>query len=295
MKTINLYKEKGITSFQALDKLKKIIGIKKCGHTGTLDPMAEGVLPVCVGKATKLVDYLMEGKKTYIAECKFGLVTDTFDTTGKIIRQENNIIPSKDELLMSLEKFKGEIELIIPAFSAVRIKGKRAYELARKGLIQDAGKKISNIYHMELIEYKYPLCLIKVECNRGTYVRSLIHELGLKLECGASMSGLIRTQSGKFKISNSYKLEDIEEKKSKGDESFFKPVWDYLDWPEAVIKDNFEKSVLNGVSPIIDNYNYILGSDNKFYLIKNREDKVLAIAEKTGDYEIPLKILKVFK
>ncbi len=295
METINLFKEKGITSFQALDKLRKLIGIKKCGHTGTLDPMAEGVLPVCIGKATKLADYLMDGNKTYIAEFKLGITTDTFDITGKIIKENSSVIPDEKELREQISFFKGKKELIIPAYSAVKIKGKRAYELARKGLIEDAGKKTNNIFSIELIEYDYPLCMIKMECDRGTYVRSVIHELGERLGCGAVMTGLIRTASGKFKISESYKLADIEKMFNEDDKSFFKPVWDYLEWPEAVIKDDFEKMLLNGVSPTVDKYRYIFGSDTNMYLIKNKEEKVLAIAEKTENYKIPLKIVKVFK
>ena len=295
MKTINLYKEKGITSFQAIDKLRKIIGIKKCGHTGTLDPMAEGVLPVCIGKATKMSNYLMDGKKVYIAELKLGITTDTFDITGETIEENPDIQPSEKDVLDNLKYFQGKIELIIPAYSAVKIKGKRAYELARKGLIEDAGKRINNIFSIELLEYNYPYCIIQIECDRGTYVRSIIHELGIKLGCGATMSGLIRTQSGKFKIAESYKLDEINKMKEEDNESFYKPVWDYLDWPEAVVKDDFLERLLNGVSPKVENYKYILGSNNNMYLIKNNKNEVLAIAEKAENYKIPLKIIKVFK
>lgn len=295
MKTINLYKEKGVTSFQAIDKLRKVIGIKKCGHTGTLDPMAEGVLPVCVGKATKMSNYLMNGKKIYIAELKLGITTDTFDITGEIIVENSDIRPSEKEILDNMKYFKGKTELVIPAFSAVKIKGKRAYELARKGLIENAGRRINNIFSVELIEYNYPYCIIQIECDKGTYVRSIIHEMGLKLGCGATMSGLIRTQSGKFKIAESYKLDEINRMMKDHNKSFFKPVWDYLDWPEAVIKNDFLEKLLNGVSPKVENYKYILGSDNNMYMIKNDKNEVLAIAEKSEYHKVPLKIIKVFK
>lgn len=291
---INLYKEAGITSFKAVDKVRKLLGIKKCGHTGTLDPLAEGVLPICVNQATKFVDYLMVGDKEYIAEIKFGVKTDSYDNTGEILEENTDIIPTYEEVQKQINSFIGDIDLPIPSFSAVKINGKRAYELARKGLIRDAGRRVSKIHDVVLIEYNYPTAIIKVSCEKGTYIRSIIHVLGENLGCFAVMSGLIRTGNGKFMIKDSLKLDQLEKMIDADDFGFMKPVWNYLDWPMAIIRQDAVKLVLNGVSPKKSFYINLPIESNDLFFISDQNGKVLGFAKKQIASDIPLKLVKVF-
>jgi tRNA pseudouridine55 synthase len=291
---INFYKEAGITSFQAVDRVKKLLKIKKLGHTGTLDPIAEGILPICLNNTTKFVDYLMANDKEYIAEIKLGLKTDSYDITGKIIAKNEDIIPNEQNLLFEMNKFIGETELPVPSYSAVKINGKRAHELARKGLIENAGTRINIIYSIDLIEYNYPTAIIKVNCAKGTYIRSIIHVLGENLKCFATMTGLVRTRNGKFHIKNSYKLANIEEMIKKNNYDFIKTIEECLDWPKAIIKPEAEKLVLNGISPKKYFYTNLPIEINDMFFITNQQGKLLAFAKKNKNSPIPLKLLKVF-
>ena len=207
---INVLKPPGMTSFDVISYIRKTAGIKKAGHTGTLDPGAAGVLPVCIGKATKIVDYLMNDKKTYITEIFFGNSTDTLDRYGKKLL-DSNITP--DIKLSDLEevllKYKGEILQKPPAYSALKVNGKRAYELARKGEDVDLTLRKVIIYSIEIINFRPPFAMLKVVCSKGTYIRSLCRDIGSDLGYPSFMNFLLRTSTGNFDLQNSHFLNEI--------------------------------------------------------------------------------------
>ena len=212
---ININKPAGITSHDVVAKLRRISKIKQIGHTGTLDPMAQGVLPVAIGKASRLIEYLEENKG-YIAKLQLGKVSDTYDTEGAVKEYSDKKI-SKAEFADVLANFRGRIEQIPPVYSAVHYNGKRLYELARKGILpDDIPKRTVFINKLELLQYneEEQTAEIEVECSKGTYIRSLINDIGLTLGCGAVMRGLTSTKSGLFTIDTAVPLDaliDIED------------------------------------------------------------------------------------
>ncbi|KAA0258067.1 tRNA pseudouridine(55) synthase TruB [Deferribacter autotrophicus] len=292
---IILYKEKNISSFKAIDKLRKILGAKKCGHTGTLDPIAEGVLPVCVNNATKFIKYLNENEKEYIAEFKLGISTDTFDITGTIVSENKDKIPSIEEVKKVLREMTGDLLLPVPKFSAVKIGGERAYKLARQKKDFDAGSRVSKIFHVELVDYQYPTGIVKIVCSKGTYIRSFINEMGIRLGSFATMSNLIRTRSGDFSIKDALKIEDIEKKIDENDYSFIIPVWKVLLFPTAVVKDEYLKLAKNGGKLKRAMYlKFPITDYDKYYFLSDREGNIFAIAKKEEGSIYPLKIEHVF-
>lgn len=208
-------KHAGPTSYDIVDRIKKITRIKKVGHAGTLDPFAEGVLIVLIGSATKLQSKFMEMPKTYIGTLKLGETSDTYDVGGKIstsIKASADEQISNDQILCAVKSFIGEIDQIPPIHSAIKINGERAYKLAWQGIKPDLKPRKIKIYDIKILEYKYPYLKIEVNCGRGTYVRSLAHDLGQKLGCGAYLEKLTRTKIGNFNIENSVKIDELNSK-----------------------------------------------------------------------------------
>lgn len=207
---LNIYKEKGYTSHDVVAKLRGILKQKKIGHTGTLDPQAEGVLPVCLGKATKLCDLLTEKEKGYIARMKLGVVTDTQDMTGKILR-ESPAETDEKRIRDVIQGFLGEQMQIPPMYSALKIQGKKLYELAREGKVVERPPRPVVFHQIEILEIKIPYIRLKVVCSKGTYIRTLCHDIGEKLGCGGCMESLLRIQSGAFTLEGALRLEQVEE------------------------------------------------------------------------------------
>lgn len=205
-------KEKGFTSHDVVAKLRGILHTKKIGHTGTLDPDATGVLPVCIGKATKVCDLLTEKEKTYEAVIRFGLTTDTLDMTGTVL-EEKPVYFTKDQLVETLAAFTGEIDQIPPMYSAIKVNGKKLYELARKGQVVERKPRKVTIYELELLSENLSEneCTIRVRCSKGTYIRSLCQDIGEALGCGAAMKALVRTGVGRFQIGQALTLSQIED------------------------------------------------------------------------------------
>lgn len=205
-------KEKGFTSHDVVAKLRGILHTKKIGHTGTLDPDATGVLPVCIGKATKVCDLLTEKEKTYEAVIRFGLTTDTLDMTGTVL-EEKPVHFTKDQLVETLAAFTGEIDQIPPMYSAIKVNGKKLYELARKGQVVERKPRKVTIYELELLSENLSEneCTIRVRCSKGTYIRSLCQDIGEALGCGAAMKALVRTEVGRFQIGQALTLSQIED------------------------------------------------------------------------------------
>ena len=215
---INVYKEVGFTSRDAVSKLTGILRQRKIGHTGTLDPAAEGVLPMCIGKATKLCELLTDHRKQYIAEIKFGIATDTEDTTGEIVEEtgfSNEWYKehlSEAVLSKVISGFIGRQLQTPPMYSAKRVGGKRLYELAREGKVIERKPCEITIYSIEIknIDVSRREATIVVDCSKGTYIRTLCKDIGNELGCKAAMKSLIRTKTGDFLLENSYKLDEIE-------------------------------------------------------------------------------------
>lgn len=215
---INVYKEAGYTSRDAVSRLTGILRQRKIGHTGTLDPAAEGVLPMCVGKATKLCEILTSDKKEYKAVLKLGFLTDTEDTTGVVVEETDfddewyRIHITEEKVKKILESFVGEQLQIPPMYSAKKINGKRLYELAREGKVIERKPAQITIYRIELesLDTKNREISITVECSKGTYIRTLCKDIGDKLRTKASMKQLLRTKTGNFTLEKSYRLDEIE-------------------------------------------------------------------------------------
>ena len=207
---LNIRKEKGYTSFDVVAKLRGILHMKKIGHTGTLDPEAEGVLPVVLGKATKLVDLLTEKQKMYEALLHLGLETDTQDMTGKVLR-EQPVNVTEEEVIAVIRSFLGEQQQIPPMYSALKVDGKKLYELAREGKTVERKPRTVHFYEIEIKKIELPYIRFSVTCSKGTYIRTLCHDIGQKLGCGGCMEELIRTRSGNFDLEDSMTLAQVEE------------------------------------------------------------------------------------
>lgn len=206
---INVYKEKGWTSHDVVAKLRHIVGQKKIGHTGTLDPDAEGVLPVCLGKATKVCDLLADRDKTYQAVLLLGQATDTQDASGTVM-ESREVTSSVKEIYEAVQSFKGDYDQVPPMYSALKVDGKKLYELAREGKTVERKARRVQIKEIRIHEIVLPRVSMTVHCSKGTYIRTLCHDIGEKLGCGGCMEELLRIQAGPFYIEDSLKLNEIE-------------------------------------------------------------------------------------
>ena len=207
---INVYKEKGFTSFDVVAKLRGILKTKKIGHTGTLDPDAEGVLPVCVGSATKLCDMLTDRSKEYKALMRLGVVTDTQDMTGEVLR--TGTVPEDEALIRETAlSFVGEYAQIPPMYSALKVNGQKLCDLARQGKVVERKPRQVTIHELEITEIALPLVSMRVHCSKGTYIRTLCQDIGEKLGCGGCMQGLVRTRVSEFTLEEAKTIAQIEQ------------------------------------------------------------------------------------
>lgn len=218
---INVYKESGFTSFDVVAKLRGILKQKKIGHTGTLDPDAQGVLVVCLGKATKLCDVLTDKDKSYVATLLLGRTTDTEDSSGEILTQKE-VLVTKEQVSEAVRSFVGEYDQIPPMYSAIKVNGKKLYELAREGKVIERNPRRVAIHNIEILSMELPYVTMRVSCGKGTYIRSLCRDIGEKLDCGGIMDKLVRDsvyagQTGKvFRQEDALTLTQIEEMVRKG-------------------------------------------------------------------------------
>jgi tRNA pseudouridine55 synthase len=203
-------KPAGITSHDVVRRVRRILGTRKVGHTGTLDPFATGVLPVAVNDGTKVIPFLDEGRKTYEALLRLGVATDTLDMTGVILSERDPSRIIREQLILCLKEFTGSIRQIPPMYSAIKQNGQPLYKLARQGMSVERKARDVEIYLLELLSFNSPHAAIRVVCSRGTYVRSLADDIGSKLGCGAALQELRRTVSGPFHIEGSVTLAELE-------------------------------------------------------------------------------------
>ncbi|MGO1579813.1 MAG: tRNA pseudouridine(55) synthase TruB [Peptoniphilaceae bacterium] len=242
-------KPKGITSHDVVYMLRRKTGIKKIGHTGTLDPMATGVLVMCIGKATKVSEYITVHDKNYVADFSFGYETDTLDSTSAVIKK-TDYIPEKESLEKVLESFTGKIKQIPPRYSALKINGKKSYELAREGIKFEPKEREVEIYNLKILkQLSKNSYRISITCSSGTYIRSLIRDIAYKLNSLATMESLIRTKVGNFKIEDSIDKEFLNKEDIKSLESKIIPIDKSLsDFKSFEIPEIFFNKIINGVA-----------------------------------------------
>lgn len=243
---INVYKEAGYTSFDVVAKLRGILKQKKIGHTGTLDPAAEGVLPVCLGNGTKLCELLTDKTKEYEAVLLLGKTTDTQDTTGAVL-SERPVDCTEEEVRTAIMSFVGAYEQIPPMYSAIKIDGKRLYELAREGkTVERKGRRIE-IYEIEICSVQLPRVTYRVRCSKGTYIRTLCQDIGEKLGCGGCMEHLLRIRSGSYGIDDALTLREIEKARDQGRlETIVQPLESAFDYPKLKVRPEGKKKIDNG-------------------------------------------------
>ena len=214
---INIDKPYGITSMDVVRRIKRASRQKRVGHAGTLDPIATGVIPVCIGQATRVTEYLNDGRKEYEAQIELGVTTDTYDAMGEVLQRSEPGDLSEDEILTALKPFEGSIEQVPPMYSALKKDGKRLYDLARAGIEVEREPRQVVVYDITLLELQGNVVRVLVACGKGFYMRSLAFDLGQALGCGGHLKSLIRTKSGPFRVENAIALEDAEDAFSSSD------------------------------------------------------------------------------
>lgn len=275
---LNINKPEGFTSHDVVAKLRGILKIKRIGHCGTLDPMATGVLPVCVGRATKASEFIMGFDKEYIASVRFGYTSDTQDVTGSVVKT-GLPVPKTELILSAAAEFLGEIEQTPPMYSAIKINGQKLYSLARMGVEVERPKRLVTIRYIDLIshdevsgEYTF-----KIGCTKGTYIRTLCHDIGTRLGCGAVLYGLVRTKTGTFTLDNTITFEDIIAGNCKKGVYSLSDV--FSDYPRLTADEECARLIKNGVRLKADR----LGAeDNKVYAVYESGGVLLMLAHTDG-------------
>lgn len=287
---INLNKPSGMSSFEAVKEIKKFTG-QKAGHMGTLDPDATGVLPVAIGRATKLIPYVKIDRKVYLARATFGANTDTLDSSGKILQEKEYGHITKEKLVIALENFTGIIEQIPPKFSALKYNGKRYYQLARQGIeVEDPPERKVRIDKIELLDFSLPIVEMKIFCSGGTYIRSLARDIGLALDSFAHLSGLKRLQDGPFKISDSISLDEAEENLRK----YIIPPEEILNYPVLEFNKADTDKMQNGVFLSADK-KILENAKGEYFFAKGINNELVALCRIVEEKSIFLiKACRVF-
>lgn len=244
---LNIYKEKGYTSHDVVAKMRGILKQKKIGHTGTLDPDAEGVLPVCLGQATRLCDMLTDHDKTYQAVMLLGVETDTQDFGGQVLSRKN-VKCTEEAVRQAIDGFVGAYDQVPPMYSALKVDGKRLYELARQGKVVERKARPVTIYEIVIESIELPRVTMTIRCSKGTYIRTLCHDIGQKLGCGACMESLLRTQVERFLLKDSITLEKLEQLRDAGEigQSLISIEQMFSGYPAAAAGKEADKLVHNG-------------------------------------------------
>ncbi len=244
---ILLDKPNNMTSFSAVNRVRRLLSVKKAGHTGTLDPMATGVLPIALSSCTRFIDFLPVHDKAYVAEARLGVTTDTLDSTGTVL-SENEVSVTQEALEKVIKNYIGTIKQIPPMYSAISKDGKRLYELARQGIEIEREAREINIYSLSLTFFENDRFGISVECSAGTYIRSLIDDIGRELGCGAVMTALRRTAANGFSIENCVTLEELEKAVSENRQNeYITPVEKCFDiYPDITVTEGQAKRFSNG-------------------------------------------------
>lgn len=242
---LNIFKPRGMSSFDVVRVVKKVAKTGKVGHTGTLDPEATGVLPVCIGRATKIIDYIMDSEKVYEVTFKLGIRTTTYDLEGEVLEEKDTSNLSDNDILDAIKEFIGEYSQVPPMYSALKQNGVRLYELARKGIEVEREGRLINIYNIEDINIDNPYVSMKVTCSKGTYIRSLCYDIGEKLGVFATMTKLNRSKTSVFSQENSININDLTEENI---ENYVITMEEALNKYESItVYGKYTKLLINGV------------------------------------------------
>lgn len=286
---LNINKEVGISSNKCVSLVKKALDTRKVGHTGTLDLEASGVLPIVVGKATRVSDFLMDERKEYITEAIFGKRTDTLDYDGQVVAT-SDVIFTRDDLEKEMENFTGEITQIPPMYSALKVNGQKLYDLARKGIEVERKKRQVNIYSFDIIDLNFPKATFKITCSKGTYIRTLIDDLGENLGSYAYVNSLTRSKVGDFYLEDAINSDDLLNMSREEVLKKLKPV-DYAlkAYPKVILDKSYLKQATNGMTMEVDQMD--VDSLHRVYV----EDEFIGLgkAHKSKDKYF-LKMEKVF-
>ncbi len=294
---VNVYKEAGFTSHDVVAKMRGICGQKKIGHTGTLDPQATGVLPVCLGSGTKLCDLLTDRDKEYVAELILGVTTDTQDTTGTVLtkkRVDPSLCP-EEKLRETILGFSGEYDQVPPMYSALKVNGQKLCDLARAGREVERKPRRVTIHEIEILSVELPVVKLRVACSKGTYIRTLCADIGERLGCGGAMKSLVRTRVGAFALADAVTLSELEERKARGElESVLIPVDQmFSDCPVLHVKEAARGLLENGnaIPPAAtaEETTYAPGRRVRFYRPDESFAGVYAYREEKGEY-LPVKM-----
>lgn len=270
---LNVYKPQGKTSHDVVAILRRITKIKQIGHTGTLDPFAEGVLPICIGKATRLIEYL-DDDKAYIGTIQLGKSTTTYDIEGESVNISNKRV-TLEEIEVALSNFRGEIEQLPPIYSAIKVNGKKLYEYARKGEEVEIKPRGVNIYKLDIVSFNEEKQLLElhIECSKGTYIRSIAHDLGEALGCFGHLIKLVRIKAGKFRIDEAIKLEALETAEQVQNNLIY-PL-EYLNYSKYELSEQEREKVSHGMPLDVDIQDgiLVLTYQNQLIAVANVENK----------------------
>ena len=288
-----LNKAEGMTSFFAASRLRRIFSMKKIGHTGTLDPLATGVLPVALGGATRFIELIESHDKSYRAAFVLGKTTDTLDITGKVL-SENEVTVKREDVENALFYFRGSIKQLPPMYSAIKKDGVRLYDLARQGIEIEREERDVTIYSLELVsaDEEKNEYTIDVSCSSGTYIRSLVSDIGERLLCGAVMTALQRTSANGINITECRSLDELQMLKDEGTlEKAVVPVWEFIRYPEIYVSEPQAKRFKNGGELFLDRVKGL--SDSVYYNVFSPDGAFLGIGEK-DENEGLLKVKRVY-
>jgi len=273
---LNIIKPAGKSSFSMISLIRRLSGERRVGHAGTLDKGAEGVLPVCLGKATRVVEFLSDSRKIYRAKIKLGVITDTYDADGCIIEEKDCSHVEHEQLERLIPSFVGAIEQVPPMYSALKRDGTPLHRLARAGIEVERQPRKIDIYSIDLLDWQPPFFSIDVECGKGTYIRSLAYDIGEKLGCGAHLASLVRLKNGVFNIDNGLTVEQLEDAFAGG---YWQDVVYPMDsvlmhMPAAIVDEKSEKDIKNGISLDL---NVESGSDIDWCRVYSEDGRLIAL------------------
>ena len=288
---INIYKEAGYTSHDVVAKLRGILKQKKIGHTGTLDPQAQGVLPVCLGKGTKLCDLLADHDKEYEAVLRLGITTDTQDMEGNVL-QESSVQVSEEEVRTCILSFQGEQMQVPPMYSALKVNGKKLYELAREGKVVERKARPVTFHKIEVLWMELPKVKIRVQCSKGTYIRTLCNDIGEKLGCGGCMEELLRTRVERFALEDAVKLDEVQKAMEEETvDSLILPVDRIFDqYPAAKTTTQGDLLVHNGNRLFSELLQEEPEAESGYVRVYDSEGTFIGLFEKKTDQLVPVKM-----
>lgn len=275
---LNIFKPKGMSSFDAVRVVKKVAGTGKVGHTGTLDPEATGVLPICIGRATKIIDYIMDSEKVYEVTLKLGIRTTTYDLEGEVLEERDPSHLTEEEILNAINSFKGEYSQIPPMYSALKQNGVRLYELARKGIEVERKGRLVNIDNLEDIKINNPYISMKVTCSKGTYIRSLCYDIGEKLGVFATMTQLNRAKTSVFSQEKSININELTKENIN---DYILSMEEALEkYDKIIVNKKYVKLLVNGVRVADGRFTKDKVINNKLYRVYDDENNFIGLGER---------------